>query len=615
MVYDDARNFIGDTHWRGSGPVQDGDELQLDKGVLIQLGEEIARTEQDLTKLLEKRKKAPYVESSAPATVPPTSMPNPTPHSVEQAPVAVSSVLRPKSLNVLLGTPKGRLGRAALPQKSPHDLRIEALATQPVEERPVKRPRLTIAENPTAKKTTVLPASPAPRIAVRQSPPRPPLGNRQSSTARLRPQAATAAVLTSTMREHEHAVAELSDHSKGQLTGRAAEENASSKPPGPRSKGQKSAPEPLRKARDADAYSATSHNEATSEVRHSASNSPKSLSPPRTSRIRVTSGKPRRKLMYKDLLPKVAPSPNNDFPTPSIFHDVDDEADDTREEASASTMDPRLSNADSQSHYHRDQRQRIRERLRKHERKKAVEFDEQELAALAERGSEDAVDQGDGKVSALEKVPKVCTEGQDRGRPSPSVPSLSQAAMLLVEENKESLFLSPENPLRASFMNDVTPESHDGNPSLSRNTVLAPIAQQSTCTGLVPPKDPPPAMTATPPLPINIPLSSPIIARLPPLPPPPPPQVPLKTPRTPLARSHTVPSSVAKRAERTLRKTLSEAQEAQGHAPIPRISSKEAVPLEPQPWSYEAWELFGERREDVVRRVREREKGNRSGLN
>lgn len=37
MVYDVPRNFIGDTHWRESQEIQDGDELQLEKGVLSKL--------------------------------------------------------------------------------------------------------------------------------------------------------------------------------------------------------------------------------------------------------------------------------------------------------------------------------------------------------------------------------------------------------------------------------------------------------------------------------------------------------------------------------------------------------------------------------------------------
>ena len=125
MVYDESRNFVGDTHWRESDPVQDGDELQLDKGVLIQIGEETARVEQDLTELLERRKRAPIVESSAAE-----SMPNPTPHSESATPNPGTSALRPKSLNVLLGTPKGRIGRAAIPHKSPFEVRRTAQGTR-----------------------------------------------------------------------------------------------------------------------------------------------------------------------------------------------------------------------------------------------------------------------------------------------------------------------------------------------------------------------------------------------------------------------------------------------------------------------------------------------------
>lgn len=56
MVYDSSWNFIGDLHWREAEEVQDGDEMELDKGVLVQVGESLGKTETDLTPLFEKRK-------------------------------------------------------------------------------------------------------------------------------------------------------------------------------------------------------------------------------------------------------------------------------------------------------------------------------------------------------------------------------------------------------------------------------------------------------------------------------------------------------------------------------------------------------------------------------
>lgn len=134
MVYDVLRNFIGDTHWRESQAIQDGEELELEKGVLIQVGEEAERTETDLTELLEKRKAKPVPSGerssaqNAPGRTHFTSrnQPSDTIHrAVERLAPTQASQLRPKSLNALLGKHRGPVGRASLPTKSPADQRRE----------------------------------------------------------------------------------------------------------------------------------------------------------------------------------------------------------------------------------------------------------------------------------------------------------------------------------------------------------------------------------------------------------------------------------------------------------------------------------------------------------
>ena len=55
MVYDVLGNFVGDTHWRNEESVQEGDELNLDRGAIIQVAEETGRKEQDLTELFDRR--------------------------------------------------------------------------------------------------------------------------------------------------------------------------------------------------------------------------------------------------------------------------------------------------------------------------------------------------------------------------------------------------------------------------------------------------------------------------------------------------------------------------------------------------------------------------------
>ncbi|KAL8871181.1 MAG: hypothetical protein Q9174_002931, partial [Haloplaca sp. 1 TL-2023] len=175
MVYDVPRNFVGDTHWRESNTLQDGDELELEKGVLIQVGEEVERTETDLTELLEKRKPkpAPAANDENVQHPPPTIQAAGTSHRGFEQPRAVqSSALRPKTLNTLLGTPRGRVGRAAISTKSPADLRQDRESNSSIEERSPKRRRV---EYPTGPQVRATPATlgslhPTPEPAGRRKP-------------------------------------------------------------------------------------------------------------------------------------------------------------------------------------------------------------------------------------------------------------------------------------------------------------------------------------------------------------------------------------------------------------------------------------------------------------
>jgi len=141
MVYDTARNLIGDTHWKESASLQDGDELELEVGVLVQVGECTGTQETDLRGLFEKPKKdkreqeqterncntqnAPMDRNAA--RLPPPALPARPEH------------LKHKSLNTLLGTPKGVLGKAALPTKSPYEMKNGAGG---VDERATKRQKM-----------------------------------------------------------------------------------------------------------------------------------------------------------------------------------------------------------------------------------------------------------------------------------------------------------------------------------------------------------------------------------------------------------------------------------------------------------------------------------------
>ena len=139
MVYDDSKNYIGDTHWREVGDFHEGEELKLDKGVMVEVGEQIGRTETDLAPvILEKRRPEP--ESSPPRV----TLPSHT-YSSGPRPAGISSAGRPKSLAAVLGASQGRIGRARLPARSPFEQRQDSIQQQleTGEPRATKRPRIT----------------------------------------------------------------------------------------------------------------------------------------------------------------------------------------------------------------------------------------------------------------------------------------------------------------------------------------------------------------------------------------------------------------------------------------------------------------------------------------
>ncbi|KAK4997619.1 hypothetical protein LTR66_002983, partial [Elasticomyces elasticus] len=117
MVYDVPRNFVGDTHWQQDEALQEGDEVTLEKGgVMVQVADAVGVTETDVSEIRKKKHKASSSDRapSSPAPIWPA-------HSVSSA--AAPPQLKHKSLNALLGTPRGKLGKATMPSKSPFDLR------------------------------------------------------------------------------------------------------------------------------------------------------------------------------------------------------------------------------------------------------------------------------------------------------------------------------------------------------------------------------------------------------------------------------------------------------------------------------------------------------------
>jgi hypothetical protein len=117
MVYDDVRNFIGDTHWKEGSLLQTDDEITLNEGILVQIGDALRTTQTDLTPLLERERKKPDEAVKRPALGLSTAA-----RQTLGGQTTRNQMLPKKhrSLNALLGTPRGSYGRANLAQ-SPYD--------------------------------------------------------------------------------------------------------------------------------------------------------------------------------------------------------------------------------------------------------------------------------------------------------------------------------------------------------------------------------------------------------------------------------------------------------------------------------------------------------------
>lgn len=132
MVYDEQANFIGDHHWRSVDEVQDGDELELDKGVLIEVGERMSTTQTDLSNLFEKRSQGSPSSNTQASQAPRTSTP--------ARPSGSSQPFR--SLNDLLGIRKTPIGHLVSPYEERHRPPPSNLALPSEPERPPKRQKL-----------------------------------------------------------------------------------------------------------------------------------------------------------------------------------------------------------------------------------------------------------------------------------------------------------------------------------------------------------------------------------------------------------------------------------------------------------------------------------------
>ena len=139
MVYDESKNYIGDAHLREEGELQEGEELRLDKGVLVEVGQRVGHSETDLGSVILDRRRLTNTSSvPAPLSRPSAYSPQPGPRLG-----ITSAQSRPKSLISVLGAQNGPLGRARFPTQSPFEQRHPnlKLAQHADEERGPKRIR------------------------------------------------------------------------------------------------------------------------------------------------------------------------------------------------------------------------------------------------------------------------------------------------------------------------------------------------------------------------------------------------------------------------------------------------------------------------------------------
>ncbi|KAL5375923.1 hypothetical protein PMIN06_011903 [Paraphaeosphaeria minitans] len=129
LVYDASRFTVGDTYYKDSNELHEGDELMLDKGVMVEVAEPVGVTQTDLTPLFD-RKTKDSPQRCTPAG-PPGLPPGPT--IPASNPLRPASQPRHKSLNTLLGTSRGPIGKSG-PIRSPFEERMEKVH-HPIEER------------------------------------------------------------------------------------------------------------------------------------------------------------------------------------------------------------------------------------------------------------------------------------------------------------------------------------------------------------------------------------------------------------------------------------------------------------------------------------------------
>ncbi|CAF9924935.1 hypothetical protein IMSHALPRED_006331 [Imshaugia aleurites] len=385
MVYDVSRNYIGDMHWREDGILQDGDEFELDRGVLIQVGEATGSMEQDLTGLLEKRKKAPEVAVNEEVPHQPVAVPIARPTAVQP------SQLRPKTLNALLGTPRGRLGRAALPTKSPHELCMESENSSWGQDRPAKRQRVELQLEKMVESNKMPPPRAPPIFRVpdeeinrtrveadidKQSQARRApttvqhSGLSQASNAVSRPPVAP--ILRSRNDEEDKASKRVVEPlPKRRYCGSGSLERKRTS-----AKDTQVSPKAKKVAEHVDHEPETGYarlsNVVTKPIEIASDEDTTSINqqPKQRSKLLMASHKPRKKLMYRDLLPQESSAISRSSSDASVL--------DTSSPNRTMSSRPDRRRKDTMTDFHKEEQERLKARLNRHRAKQVQQNNERE---------------------------------------------------------------------------------------------------------------------------------------------------------------------------------------------------------------------------------------------
>lgn len=566
MVYDVSRNFVGDTHWREHNPLQDGDDLELEKGVLVQVGESTGSTDQDLSGLVKKRRNPGGGSPGRTLLVQPASVGTASSTSVPL------SQLRPRTLNSLLGTPKGPLGRAAIPFKSPCQLRRENECDPTAETRPAKRQRV---ETPAEKATIPVPVSSVRPAPATGSPSRRQNSSRDTSRAvekksstrldSILPQKHTSPMKKSPVEPNPKKASNRDDPTeKIDIGGISSSPDADQRPS--KSSGLRGSNQAGSGAR-----SGSAAQEKLREVNIEIVN-----------QLQVVARKPRKKLMYKKLLPQTTS-------TISSVEQNSKRAKKNPEKLGGIEVDP-------QARFHQAQHDRLRTRLKKIEEK-----ERNQSHVTGEADSPHLVDSQDDALS----LP---------ANPDPVKEKPPDTIQCLIPSDEQGRKIAPFTPFTKSLVSSPTDPDSPVHDELARmDQILLQNTKMPHAEKPLIPRHPQPPIR--PPLPqqLNSP-KLPVPAVLPSTDHdtdhdsnfdtdsllPPSPSIPQIRPLSPRARqfnrSLSFPKGKTKCGPRSpLRKTNSDLAALRRHS-VPE--QRPTLPVleqdqKPDPWSREAWDLFG----------------------